>query len=213
MSTLSEFTLHIMTIFLPGIVMYKITDELTEHKEHKGYDIVLYSFLYGFFCYFIYYIFLSIANWTIGGNYFSFHLLDSISEKNAKISLGEILRVSVLSVFLGFFFTYAYTYEWLHRFARWIRATKKHGDADTFSHIMNKGLYSWVIVRDFEHDLAYYGWVSAFSVGTEKDELVLTTVQVYECSSGVKIGDIPAVYFPKAKEKMIIEFLESPIIE
>ncbi|MEW6236810.1 MAG: DUF6338 family protein [Candidatus Omnitrophota bacterium] len=213
MSTLSEFTLHIMVIFLPGIVIYKITDELTEHKEHKGYDIVLYSFLYGFFCYFVYYIFLTIANWITGEDNFPFHLLNSISDRSAKISFGEILRVSILSVFLGFLFTYAYTYEWLHRFARRIGATRKHGDVDAFSHIMNRGLYSWVVVRDFEHDRAYYGWVFAFSTGAEKDELFLTKVQLYVNSSGVKIGDIPAIYLPKAKEKMIIEFLELPIIQ
>lgn len=65
-----------------------------------------------------------------------------------------------------------------------------------------------MIVRDFQHNKAYYGWLAAHSVGNAKDELLLFNVIVMENETGKQIGNTGAVYIPMKRENLLIEFVD-----
>ncbi len=202
----SQFTLYIMLIFLPGIIAYKVFEELTHQKDKKAYEVVVFSFLFGFLSYLLYYFGFAIPLSYIGFE-FQFHFFDTLKEP-AMIDYSEVFYVSCVAILVGFIITAIDTYKLLFRFSRWLRITKKHGELDTFTKLMNAdiGNESWAIIRDIEDNRAYSGWIAEYSVGDEKNELFIRDVIVYENSSGTMIMASPGIYLAKSKEKYIIEF-------
>ncbi len=202
----SEFTLYIMLIFLPGIIAYKVFDELTHQKDKKAYEVVVYSFLFGFFSYFIYYLIFSFPYW-FSESEFQFHFLSTLKEPET-LDFEEVFYVSCIAIIAGVVITLIDTYKILFIVARWLRITKKHGELDTFTFLMNSniGKDAWVIIRDTEDDRAYYGWIYAYSIGADQNELFLRDVKVYENSTGNILMTSPGIYLAKSKEKYVIEF-------
>lgn len=201
----SEFALKIMLLFLPGIVSFLIVDKLTNHKEFKLYQILIYSLLYGFLCYYFYY--LLITAWKIlfkSEIYFSF--FNTLIDKEDVLDFKEIAYVTILSILVGFISTFFINYEILNKFARKLKITKKFNDVDVWSYLMNSKNTEWVVIRDRKNDLMYECWVELFSYSTEKDELFLRDVKVFKNSTAEKLYEIPGLYLPIKRENLIIEF-------
>ena len=74
---------------------------------------------------------------------------------------------------------------------------------------MNSNMPGWVVVRDIENDLAYEGWIHAFSVGNERDELFLRDVKVFTNKTAEELYAVPALYLPKNRESLTIEWREA----
>jgi hypothetical protein len=201
----SEFTLKIILLFLPGIVSFLIVDKLTNHKEFKLYQILIYSLLFGFFCYYFYYLLIIV--WKIlfkGEIYFSF--FNALIDKESVLDFKEIAYVTMLSIFVGFISTAFINYKILNKFARKFKITKKFSDIDVWSYLMNSENTEWVVIRDIKNDLMYEGWIKAFSDSTEKDELFLQDVKVYKNSTAEELYMIPGLYLPVKRENLVIEF-------
>ena len=146
----SEFTLKIILLFLPGIVSFLIVDKLTNHKEFKLYQILIYSLLFGFFCYYFYYLLIIV--WKIlfkGEIYFSF--FNALIDKESVLDFKEIAYVTMLSIFVGFISTAFINYKILNKFARKFKITKKFSDIDVWSYLMNSENTEWVVIRDIKN--------------------------------------------------------------
>lgn len=211
---ITEFAFRIILLFLPGIIVYTIVDELTHQREHKTHQVVIYPLLYAIICYILYYFGISIIKcyYSCRGIAYDIpiHLFESISGKEG-IEFREITIVSLLAfIVVGPFFSYIRTHKWIHRTASYLKITQKNGDIDLFSHLVwSKTLKTnWVVIRDFENDIAYFGWLAAHSVGSEKDEIILFNVTIHQNRSGESIGETPAIYIPIKREKLVVEFLE-----
>jgi len=61
-------------------------------------------------------------------------------------------------------------------------------------------------VRDFTRDLAYEGWVSAFSDTASDNEVLLRELVVYQSSTSLKLYDVESVYLSRKKDELTIEF-------
>jgi hypothetical protein len=62
-----------------------------------------------------------------------------------------------------------------------------------------------VVVRDLDHDLAYDGWVNAFSDTYDANELLLRDVKVYQSSSAQLLYELDSVYLTREKDELTIE--------
>jgi len=87
-----------------------------------------------------------------------------------------------------------------------LNVSAKFGDIDVFSYIMNSQIPEWIVVRDIENNLMYEGWVEAFSDSTERDELFLRDVKVFNNKTAGELYDVPGVYIPKKRDNLVIEF-------
>ncbi len=197
----SDFTLRIILIFLPGLIAYIIVEQLTEHKEVKPYRFFINSFMLGFFCYLLYYP-ISLAPFLK----LKFSFIKSLLDSKSPLNIEEILFATLLSIPLGFLFSTFLNKKILHRIAKKLKVSKKFGDLDVWSYIMNSQAPEWVIIRDLENDLMYEGWVQAFSDSTEKDELFLRDVKVFTNKFAQELYGVPGLYLPKKRENLIIEF-------
>jgi hypothetical protein len=204
---LSEFAFRIILIFVPGLISLIIIDNLTFHREFKLYYIIIYSLILGVINYYLYYIIVIILKYIIKIDP-SISFLDIVVNQRAILNLREIGFVSALSIPIGFIFTFFINYKVLFRIAHFLKISNKFGDIDVWSYIMNLEIPEWVVIRDIKNNIMFEGWIQAFSDSTEKDEIFLRDVIVYENSTGDEIYRIPALYLPRNKEELIIEFPE-----
>lgn len=206
---LSEFTFRVILIFVPGLISFLIIDKLTIHKDFKIHQIIISSLILGFLCYFSYYLMLPLIKIALK-NDVKFSFLKVLVDKNATINFKEITIVTILSIPIGFLFTFLLNYKVLFRVAHKLKISKKFGDLDIWSYIMNSKIPEWVVIRDLENDLMYEGWIEAFSDSTGVDELFLRDVKVYKNSTAEECYEIPGLYLPRKRENLIIEF---PLLE
>ncbi|MBI4833403.1 MAG: hypothetical protein HY811_01100 [Planctomycetes bacterium] len=207
---LSEFTLRIILLFMPGIISLFIIDKLVPHKEFKSYQLFSLSLLLGFICYLLYYPIVKLV--TLTGIELKFKFIESLLNKTIPLDLTEIFIVAILSIFVGFIFTYSITYKILYRFAHFIKASNKMGEADVWSNLMNQPEIGWVVIRDVKNDLMYEGWVLAYSDSTDKnDEICLSDVKVYKNSTAQEMYNINVLYLPINKEDMRLEITKMEV--
>lgn len=210
---LSDFTLRIILIFIPGVISFIIIDKLTTHKEPKLHQILINSFVLGFLCYCFYYLVTLLIGISLKIN-LRFLFFEVLTNKDTPLNFKEIILVTGLSFPMGFIFAFLINYKILHRIAhiriKNFQISNKFGDVDVWSYIMNSKMPEWVVVRDIENDLMYEGWVEAFSDSTEKDELFLRDVKVYKNSTADELYAVPGLYLPRKRENLVMEF---PLLE
>jgi hypothetical protein len=65
---------------------------------------------------------------------------------------------------------------------------------------------AWVVVRDFDRDLALEGWVNAFAETHDVNELLLRDVRIYQSSTSKFLYEVDSMYLTRPKDKLTIEF-------
>lgn len=201
----TEFTLRILILFLPGIIVYYLVEKLTDHKPHKVHDILLGSSVYGFLTYISYYFILQVANqlpWT----YLKFNFLDILLDKGQKIDKIELFLACALAILESFFIVLIINRKWLYYLARRLQITKKHGHIDTWGYVMNSPSVEWALIRDTENNLAYQGWIESFSMTAEISEMFLRDVTVFENSTSRQLYETPAAYICQRQGIFVVEF-------
>lgn len=202
---LSEFTLRIILLFIPGITCLTIIDRLTVHKELKLHQLLINSFVLGFFCYASYYLIILIIG-TYSNISLQFSFLEALIDRNTALDFKKIILVIGWSVPMGFIFTFLIDRKILHKVAHALRLSNKFGDVDVWSYIMNSKMPEWVVIRDLENDLMYEGWIEAFSDSTGKDEVFIRDVMIYKNSTAEELYAIPGLYLSRKRENLIMEF-------
>lgn len=203
----SEFTLRIFWLFLPGIISFIIVDKLTIHKETKMHQIVINSMILGFVSYLFCFIPMFLFKLIFKINY-HFVFLEALTNNELKLSFSEIISVTLFSVPIGFLAAFLINNKFLFRIAHRLNITRKIGDADIWSYIMNleDQKSEWVLIRDMENDLMYEGYIEAFSDSTEIDELFLRNVKVFKNSTAQELYEVPGLYLPRKRENLVMEF-------
>lgn len=209
---ISAFTFRLILLFIPGIITFTIIDSLTIHKERKLYQILLNSLIFGFICYVTYA--LLIYSITLLKSLFillnvdrEFTFLRALTDNSIKLDFKEIFITTCLSFPVAFLFTFFINYKILYRLAHKLKVSKKFGDIDLWSYIMNMEMPEWAVVRDVENNLMYEGWIQAFSDSSEdKNELFLRDVKVFRNSSGKELYEVPALYLARERKCLIVEF-------
>ena len=206
---ISDFTLRIILLFIPGIISFFIIDKLTVHKEFRIHQILINSFIIGFFCYSLYYFIIHVVEFCLSIN-LEISFFEALIDRSVKLNFTEITFVAGLSVIIGFLFAFLINRRVLYVFSNKLRITNKFGKIDVWSYIMNSDILPWVVIRDKEHDLMYEGYIRIFSDSSEKDELFLCDVKVYKNSTAEELYEIPGLYLPAKRENLVVEF---PLLE
>lgn len=191
---ISELTLKLILLFIPGITAILIIDLFTNHTKKDLKYFLLHSYL------------LSICSYLIHSIFFKKNsFFENILKPTIKIDLTEILQVSVVGIILGIVMTYIINYKVLYHIGFKIKLSKKFGDGEVWEKVVSEGDTSWVTIRVQESGLVYLGKILDFSDSHEKRELVLTDVDVYS-DSGDYFHSQEKIYFDfSAGENIIIE--------
>lgn len=202
----SDFAFRIILLFIPGIISLLIIEKLTNHKEFKIHQILIYSLLLGFISYVFYYLILIIIK-ACSSFDFKFLFFNSLTNKSSSIDFSEIAYATGISIIIGFISSFLINHKVLYWIAHKTKISNKFGDIDVWSYIMNYSkVPEWVVVRDIENDLVYEGWIQAFSDSTGIDEIFLRDVKVFRNSTAKELYEIPGLYLPRKRENLVIEF-------
>ncbi|MFH0702025.1 MAG: DUF6338 family protein [bacterium] len=209
MGELTNFTLKIMCLFLPGIISYLIIESLIFYKKKEFSYFIVYSFVLGFLAYFNYYGILYVLNklniLNIDNQIYFFNVLNNT---DSKIKFLEIFWVSILAVANAIIISYIINEKLFHKIMRKFNVTKKTPEPNTWCYIFDSNDTKWVTVRDIKNDLVFDGWVESFSDTLDPCELFIKNVQVYKNSTGDELYTLDGIYISRNKDDITIEFRE-----
>jgi len=201
---MTELTLRLALLFLPGIICALLVEKLVPTSVWSTARLALYSLVLGLVCYLLYALLDAawICKWPP-----SVDLLKSLTN-NSPLDFEEIFWATVTAPFVGLGVSLALNRHWLNRFAKVIGVSTKFGDIDVWARTFNSPdlAGAWVVVRDFDHDLSFEGWVNALSETYDVNELLLRDVRVYQSSTATFLYAVDSMYLTRAKDKLTIEF-------
>jgi hypothetical protein len=128
----TEVTLRLMLLGMPGIVAYLIICKITTKRKGTQLDSLLQIFLLSILSYSLLSgFYLILAN--ISGGRISIvssldRLIGSISSKTNSILFWEIVAATTASIVVAFGWTYAWYYKLLTKLARFLKASDRYGD-------------------------------------------------------------------------------------
>lgn len=204
---ITQFTIQIIILGIPGILCYFIASKLVGHIGKDKFDVFLAIFLFSILSYILYGATVEVYNILFGEN--SQHsILTKIISDQKQISVSEILCATIASFFLAFIIAYLYNFNILNKFGRWIRATKRYGDEDVwhyFNNISSPKLTEWFIIRNIRADLMYLGNISTYSESGKDRELLIKNADVYKNSTGEYMYSADEIYLSVDRNEIIIE--------
>ena len=206
--------LALILIFIPGILCYGVVAALGDKRKRDNTTIILQIFMTEWRAILFSYTlrsFLPDFFDRVGIKMESIHILNPIEIAKSPIDPTTIIAATVVGLLEGIMIAVNINYDLSIRFCRLIGLTKRFGDADVWSLLLNsKDTDNWVTIRQKERGHIYQGYVQGFSGGDEKKELLLVEVQVFDIDTAAKVGDIPILYMSFKDEDVILEFGVNP---
>jgi hypothetical protein len=201
MSDVTELSFRLALIFLPGIVAALLVEKLVSTRDWSTARLALYSLVLGLSCYLIYAVLKALYLWQWPPH---INLFRSIAA-GGSLDLFEIICTTMISPMVGILVSFSLNNHWINRFGHAIHVSDKFGALDVWARTFNSPEISWVVVRDLDRNLAYDGWVEAFSDTYDANELFLRDVKVFESTTSLFLYELEAVYLTRAKDKLTIE--------
>jgi hypothetical protein len=211
---ITELTLRLMLLGMPGIVAYLIIGKVTTRGKGSQLDSLLFIFLLSILSYTLvsgFYLLLVAAS---GGkiNIISplQRIISSIGSKSSTIFVWDVATATTASIIVALIWSYAWYHKVVTRLARYLKASNRYGDNGMMAaflsseQLQDKG--EWLIVRDTSTNLFYFGHVYAWSdAGDEQRELIMLDVSVYSNDDGVLLYKTDYLYIERPKGILSIE--------
>ena len=202
---ITEFTIKLIIILIPGAIASLIIESLTFHKKWTPFRIVFYSILLGGLSYlFLQSIYLVIDRFDESCTNYTLGIWGTVINGDA-LPFNEILWACLISIFLGFSLSGIINEKLLfNRTPDWI--STKFGDDSLYYFFLNSPEVYPVYIRDIKNNLTYHGIVHTFSEDDFKKEITLRDVTVYSYQDSELLYSVPYVYLSKSQnDDFIIE--------
>ncbi len=207
---MTELTLKLIIILIPGAICSIILEKLTIHKPLTPFKFIVNSIMLGAIVYLLiqvyYYIPYSIDSFKckVGADLHVLKVWENMSDTKV-IPYNEIILATFLAIFLGYFGAWIDRKKVIYNIAKRLGASLKYGDENLYTYFLNADEIEEVYIRDIPNNLTYHGVVVAYSETDEIKEIVLSDVTVYRYKDSVKLYDIDKVYLSRPKDDLIIE--------
>ncbi len=196
----SELTLKLILLLIPGAIASILFEKLTIHKKWETFQFTAHSILFGAFSYL-----LAQCIWMIfDASDLSFvNFWANLPAKD--ISYTIIIKAIVASIITGFVAAAFDNYKIINRLGNAIEVTRKYGDQNLFTFFLDKKDVNEVYVHDLEKNITYHGSVLYFSETEELKELVLNDVKVYNYETAELAYKVDKIYLVRPKDKLDFE--------
>ena len=174
--------LALILIFIPGIICYGLVAALGDKRKRDNATIFLQIFMYGVASYLILYVLhgtFPLLFTRLGIDVENIHIFNPGEIEKSPVDPVTIIAATVIGIIEGLAITLNINYDLSIRLCRLVGLTKRFGDADVWSLLLNsKDTDNWVTIRHKGRGHIYQGYVQGFSGGDEKRELLLVEVRV-----------------------------------
>lgn len=206
----SDLTVRLIVLLIPGILAALIVEKLTHHRPWSAFTFALNSVLLGFGSYAFHQLILCV--WELKAlssespyNPKTITFWTSLFDKDTSISLAEVALTCIFAVIIGYLVSASIHHKLVFRIAKQFGVSNKFGDEDVWAYFLNSKDVEWIWVRDHSRGLVYEGWVQLFSVTTTIRELLLREVRVYTNDSSEFLYEVPAMYISRATPDITIQ--------
>ncbi|MCM4162991.1 MULTISPECIES: hypothetical protein [unclassified Arenibacter] len=195
----SEFTLKLIILLIPGAMAAKLYQRLTIHDKWTPFQFIANAILLGGVSYLTSQLLLDMFN---GSNHLS-AFWQNLPTK--EIPYEDVLWACISAVVLGFLVSAIDHYKLLNKFAKWIKATNKYGDENLFLYFLNAQEVQEVYIRDKNAGFTYQGIIDSYSANDSTHEIVLRQVAVFEYETSDLLYELDKLYVSKLKNELTIE--------
>ena len=192
--------LQLLILATPGLIWALFESSLRNQAKVQQFLFTVKVLVYGLISFALLGVIYSKFGWQ-------FDVLNFSNGATFASRLDEILWSVPVAIVLAMISVANQTHGWSTSFLRSVGITDFSGTDDIweFSLSIHGRQGEYVYVRDFEHDLAYFGYVLAYSDGTEKREILLEDVEVYDLD-GALLYKLERIYLSLSCEGARIEF-------
>lgn len=199
---ISELTLKLILLLIPGAVASIIYEKLTIQKKWPAFKFLAHSILFGALSYLLTQL---IPGWGSGLESFWKNL------PTKEIPFEAISKAIVTSLAIGFASSGINHWKLVNRFGKMLALTNKYGDENLYSYFLNARNVFEVYVRDIGNNLTYHGQVNSFSETDHIKEIVLENVVVYEYETSAELYTVNKIYLSRPSDSITIELVFSPL--
>lgn len=184
---ITELVWKLFLLLVPGVVASLMLDQIANRNKQPVFRFIVESALFGIAAFLIMEFFYSLYNLSLAcfspDKKFEFGLnlliWDSLFNDALVVNKVELLISYLLSIPLGVVFGIIYSKRLVNKVFKRLNITNRYGDDDVWSHFLNLPSTDYIIVRDRQTSLSYYGLLHSFSDSKEKREILLYNVDVY----------------------------------
>ncbi len=199
---LTEFTIKILILSLPGIVCYFSCQKLIGKTNRSNIEVIFQVFVFSIISYLILGIgeilFDLMSPKVLGWN-----VIGVFNNPSQNVSHYFLMSSAVCGVLLAFALSYIVKYNLLNKFGQVISATNRYGDEDVWQ-CFHDTSDEWVFIRDHKTDLVYYCYIRYWSDSAEDRELILSDVSVFN-NTGDFLYESQNIYISRNKDDLTIE--------
>jgi hypothetical protein len=209
---LSKELLDIVLILLPGLISFVIAEALIPRNKAEFNRSIVYvialstlSFLLAISLWKFYYM---LSNWIqFNPKITDLKYTDGIFSFHSSYMF--TLVVFILAVIIGLFFAWAINHNLIYKLMNKLGASNMTSNMEVWDDFFaTPRENSFVVVRDINNNLMYYGTIKYYSIGTTSRMVALhmTDLDVFQNDTAEKLYDINELYLPFHSDSMTVEF-------
>lgn len=208
---ISELTLKLIILLLPGIISANIYGKLTfRSKPKSNFMFILTSIVFGVASYLSLQVFVSIPvlfKNTLYGQRLNYDVLNTFKDLNGTNAIPylEVIWGTLLGIAIAFIAAGIDHKKYINRLGNLLNLTSKYGDENLFMKFLNSPEIDYVYVRDIANKLTYTGNIDSYSETEEFKEIVLGNVEVYNYPESELLYSIDRIYLCLPSNSVIIE--------
>jgi hypothetical protein len=196
---ISELTLKLIIILIPGAIATRIYQKITIHDKWTSFQFIANSILFGSFSYLATEIFIDQV-------YNDTRLVAFWSDlQGSDVPYDIVLKACLFGVGISLLVSAIDHFKLLNWFAKKIRISNKYGDENLYSYFLNAKNVNEVYIRDLDNNTTYHGMIDSFSETDETCEIVLWDVVVYSNDPFKEVSKLDKVYLSRLKTSITIE--------
>lgn len=207
---MNDLAILIGLISFPGLIATVLCDKLLVHAERwESFKYAIYTFVFGVGSY----VALQIVVWGLGMLGRHLPLLTGRSDlglwdtliSGKSLDFSEVAWATAIAPAVALLAVYFVNKKVVNRFGQRLGISNKYGDENLFSYFLNSSDVYWIYVRDPSVGLSYRGTVCSFSETKEVQEIVMTSVTVYDYADSEELYRLDSIYLSKPLGSFIIE--------
>ena len=207
---ISDLTIRLIILIVPGIIATLIVDTLTIHREWSPFRFSIYSVLLGVTSYLFDQVFLSLWGLlTPLCQYIptppSLTFWSSLFNTKTPISINEVIVTCLCSLVLGLLVTSITHHQYLYKIAKKLKVSDVYGEQELFTQFIRAKDVEWVWVRCKTTGLTYKGYITSFAENEKLQEIELGDVTVYNSEDSNKLYELSKIYLASSPGDFIIE--------
>jgi len=201
---MSELTIKLIIVLIPGAISTLIFGKLILHKTWSNFQFTLFSILFGTVSYLLLQFWYNSRGFLYTKSVSELTIWNNLNDASS-IPYKEVGMASFISITLAFIVAKIENDKYINKFAQWLKISQKYGDENLYSMFLNSREIEYIYLRDMKNQLTYHGWVRSFSENDNIAEIRLSDVAVYNYSDSAFLYEVKELYLSLNKQEIIIE--------